>query len=90
MRMKKMLKYGWVLSALFVSLSAAAIDRDQVWVHEVDRAQVGVALADSPQANMLRSSLIQPWLNTLPGGTRLTEKNGSIENLPVLHIPLAT
>ncbi len=85
-----MLKYGWVLSALFVSLSAAAIDRDQVWVHEVDRAQVGVALADSPQANMLRSSLIQSWLNTLPGGTRLTEKNGSIENLPVLHIPLAT
>lgn len=86
----KMLKQGLFIVGLWASFSVAAIERNQVWIDEVDASQVGVALQESPQAGALRDSLVHPWLNRLPGGTRLTEKRGEVSGLPLLHIPIAT
>ncbi|MCC5855316.1 MAG: S9 family peptidase [Idiomarina sp.] len=75
---------------LLLSFTAAAVDRSQVWVHTVDAEKIGIALAESDQANALRDTLIRPHLNSLPGGTSLNELRGEAAGVAILQLPAGT
>lgn len=78
------------LAGTAFSFSAAAVERANIWVHEIEQQQGAVSLTKSTQANELRAALVQPWVSALPSGTRLTQKSGAITHLPLLQVPLAT
>lgn len=88
--MNNTLKLSALVAGLMFAFSAAAVERSQVWVHEIEQPAGAVALAQSAQANELRDSLVQPWVHQLPSGSRLVDKSGQVSTLPVLQVPLAT
>lgn len=83
-------KLSALIAGLMFTFSSAAVERSEIWVHEVEQRAGAVSIEKSAQANELRDSFIQPWRHQLPSGTRLTEKSGQINSLPVLQVPLAT
>lgn len=88
--MNNTLKLSALVAGLIFAFSAAAVERTEIWVHEIEQPAGVVTLAQSAQANELRDSLVQPWVYQLPSGSRLVDKSGQVNTLPVLQVPLAT
>ncbi|RUO40473.1 S9 family peptidase [Aliidiomarina taiwanensis] len=87
---KSFLKRSALAASLWFAFSAAAVERDHVWVQKVHTNLAGVALADSAQTHALRDSLVQQWMYQLPTGSKLADESGEVQSVPVLQLPIAT
>lgn len=85
---------GKYVTALGVAVAftwpALAIEPEAVRVHTPELPPQVVATADSDRAQALHDSLIQPWVDRLPGGgERLSEAAEPEQPYYVLQVPMA-
>lgn len=76
------------LLAMLVSANTYAIERDAVWVNQLDSTAAGVQWYDSQRRSSISKSLISPWLNQEVSGQRLNEFSADGEDSAVLHVPV--